>query len=105
MPRLAYIPIIFRELTCHRTLSREPEPDLVMADEQQVRDYAHAGRIDGVMSSAYVFHTGQATSVIHGAQTVLDLACGPATQLAQIAALNPASQFTGVDLSQKMLES
>src|ERR1700737_1950722 len=70
MPRLAYIPIIFRELIAERSLPREPEPDLVMADEQQVRDYAHAGRIDGVMAGAYVFHSGQATSVICGAQKV-----------------------------------
>lgn len=105
MPRFAYIPIIFRELVTDRTLPREPEPDLVMADEDQVRDYARAGRIDGVMAAAYVFHSGQATSVIHGAPKVLDLACGAATQLAQIASLNPSSEFVGVDLSHNMLEN
>jgi hypothetical protein len=76
-----------------RTLPREPEPDLVMQDEEQVKAYALAGRIDGVMSAAYLFHSAQASSVIHGARRVIDLGCGPATQLAQIASLNPQSEF------------
>jgi arsenite methyltransferase len=76
-----------------------------MTDEAQVSAYTHAGRIDGVMSAAYLFHSAQATAVIHGAGRALDLGCGPATQLAQIASLNPNTQFIGVDLSTTMLES
>ncbi len=105
MPRLAFVPIIFRELLGRRRLPREPEPDLVMQDEEQVRAYSLAGRIDGVMSAAYLFHSGQVSSVIRGARTVVDLGCGPATQLAQIASLNPESDFLGIDLSPAMLES
>lgn len=105
MPRLAFAPIIARELLGKRTLPREPEPDLVMQDEEQVKSYAHAGRIDGVMSAAYLFHSGHASLVVRGAKRVIDLGCGPATQLAQIAALNPESEFTGIDLSATMLDS
>ncbi len=105
MPRLAFMPIIFRELMGRRTLPREPEPDLVMQDEEQVQAYSLAGRIDGVMSAAYLFHSGQASFVIRGARRVVDLGCGPATQLAQIASLNPDSEFVGIDLSPTMLES
>lgn len=105
MPRLAFAPIIFRELFCKRTLPREPEPDLVMQDEEQVKAYSHAGRIQGVMSAAYLFHSGQVSSVINGARRVIDLGCGPATQLAQIASLNPDCEFSGVDLSATMIES
>jgi len=105
MPRIAFAPIIFRELLGKRTLPREPEPDLVMQDEEQVKSYSHAGRIDGVMSAAYLFHSGHASLVIQGAKRVVDLGCGPATQLAQIASLNPESEFTGVDLSPTMLDS
>jgi arsenite methyltransferase len=36
---------------------------------------------------------------------VVDLGCGPATQLAQIASFNPDTAFIGVDLSPTMLES
>jgi ubiquinone/menaquinone biosynthesis C-methylase UbiE len=35
---------------------------------------------------------------------VLDLGCGPANQLAQIAKLNPQARFTGVDASAGMLD-
>lgn len=105
MPRLAFVPIILRELLGKRTLPREPEPDLVMQDEEQVKAYTLAGRIDGVMSAAYLFHSAQASSVICGAHRVIDLGCGPATQLAQIASLNPESEFVGIDLSPTMLES
>lgn len=105
MLQLAFLPIIVREFFGKRSLPREPEPDLVMQDEEQVRAYSLAGRIDGVMSAAYLFHSGQASSVIHGAHRVIDLGCGPATQLAQIATLNPESEFVGVDLSPTMLDS
>lgn len=105
MPRAAFLPIILRELLSHRTLPREPEPDLVMADDDQVAAYSEAGRVDGIMSAAYVFHSAQATAVIHGAARVLDLGCGPATQLARIAALNPDTRFVGIDLSAAMLEN
>lgn len=105
MPRLSFIPIIARELLGRRSFPREPEPDLVMQDEEQVRAYALAGRIDGVMSAAYVFHSAHASAVIQGARRVLDLGCGPATQLAQIASLNPHSEFVGIDLSPTMLDS
>src|SRR4051812_44145958 len=98
MPKLAFIPIILRELLGQRTLPREPEPDLVMQDDEQVRAYSHAGRIDGVMSAAYIFHSAQASSVIRGSRRIVDLGCGPATQLAQIASFNPDSEFVGIDL-------
>lgn len=57
------------------------------------------------MSAAYLFHSGHASSVIRGARRVIDLGCGPATQLTQIASLNPDSEFIGVDLSATMLEN
>ncbi len=105
MPRFAFLPMIIREKLATRDFPREPEPDLVMADEEQVRSYSLAGRIDGVMSAAYLFQSGHVSSVIHGARTVIDLGCGPATQLVQIAQLNKESDFIGVDLSPTMLES
>jgi SAM-dependent methyltransferase len=45
------------------------------------------------------------SQVIRNCATVLDLGCGPATQLAQIAELNPDIRFLGVDLSEQMLAS
>ena len=97
------LPTLFREVFGNSEFPREPEPDLVMDDPDQVAAYAQAGRIDGVMAAAYLFHSARISQVINGCSSVLDLACGPATQLAQVAGLNPDISFTGVDLSQEML--
>lgn len=104
MPSLGLFRSFARELLVSRSLPREPEPDLVMDEPAQVAAYAEAGRIDGVMAAAYLFHTARITQNIVGCTQVLDLGCGPATQLAQVAQLNPTIQFTGVDLSPTMLE-
>lgn len=103
MPNPALIPTFLRECLVSRSLPREPEPDLVMDDPHQVAAYVEAGRIDGVMAAAYLFHSARISQVIQGSQTVLDLGCGPATQLAQIAQFNPKISFTGLDLSSNML--
>ena len=103
MPRFSMLPTLLREVIVERTLPREPEPDLVMDDAEQVSAYTVAGRIDGVMAAAYLFQSARITQVIHGCGKVVDLGCGPATQLAQIAQLNPYTQFLGVDLSAEML--
>jgi ubiquinone/menaquinone biosynthesis C-methylase UbiE len=75
-----------------------------MDDADQTRAYDHAGRIDGVMAAAYLFHTARISQIIRGRDRVLDLACGPATQLLQVAQFNPRTHFIGVDLSKEMLE-
>ncbi|OIP15651.1 MAG: hypothetical protein AUK51_13005 [Comamonadaceae bacterium CG2_30_59_20] len=104
MPNVSMLPTIFREVFGKRTLPREPEPDLVMDDEQQVRDYKEAGSVDSVMSAAYLFHSARVSQLLqNGRKSVLDLGCGPAVQLAQIAQFNPEVQFHGVDLSSEML--
>lgn len=99
------MPVMAREIFGARKFPREPEPDLVMDDPEQVAAYSYAGRIDGVMSAAYLFHSAQISQVIQGCSKVLDLGCGPATQLGQVAGLNPDIVFTGVDLSPTMLDS
>ena len=97
-------PVFLREWLGPRDFPREPEPSLVMDDPEQAAAYEHAGRIDGVMAAAYLFHSARVSQVIAGSREVLDLGCGPATQLGQIARLNPDTRFTGVDLSEPMLE-
>ncbi len=103
MPRISFLPIILRETLGSRKFPREPEPDLVMEDPDQVAAYAHAGRVEGVMSASYLFHTAHCTETIFGAKKVVDLGCGPATQLCQLAQYNPDTEFIGIDLSQEML--
>lgn len=104
MNKLSLFPVLLRDRFGERTLPREPEPDLVMDDPAQVAAYDEAGRIDGLMSSAYLFHSARASMAIQGCAEVVDLGCGPAIQLAQIAALHPQTRFHGIDLSATMLE-
>jgi SAM-dependent methyltransferase len=104
MNRLALLPVLLRDRFGPRTLPREPEPDLVMDDPQQVAAYDEAGSIDGLMASAYLFHSARISQVVQGCNEVVDLGCGPAIQLAQIAQLNPGTRFHGIDLSPTMLE-
>ena len=105
MPRLSLLPVMAREILGPRDFPREPEPALVMDDPAQVAAYSDAGRVDGTMAAGYLFNTAHISQVIQGCRTILDLGCGPATQLAQVAQLNPEAHFTGVDLSPAMLQS
>jgi arsenite methyltransferase len=104
MNKLTLLPTLLRERWSNRTLPREPEPALVMEDEEQVAAYDKAGSIDGLMASSYLFHSARVSQVIQGCKEVVDLGCGPAIQLCQIAQLNPNVLFHGVDLSPTMLD-
>jgi len=103
MPSPTVIKAFCRELVVKPTALREAEPDLVMDDPEKVDAYTRAGREDGVMAPVYLFHCAQICEVIKPGDTVLDLGCGPATQLAMVARLNPKTQFIGMDLSDEML--
>lgn len=104
MPSLPVLKTLIKEGLTSHSIERTPEPDLVMDDPDQVAAYVRAGREDGVMAPVYLFHCAQICEVIRPGDTVLDLACGPATQLGMVARLNPEVRFIGVDLSGEMLE-
>jgi arsenite methyltransferase len=104
-PRISLLPTFLREVLAEQTLPREPEPDLVMADEEQVSAFTETGRKESTLAASYLFHTARASQVIQGAGKVVDLGCGPATQLAQIASLNPEIEFVGIDMSEEMLKA
>lgn len=103
LPRLSLLPTFFRELTSSQTLPREPEPDAIMDDADQVAAFSETGRKESTLAASYLFHTARASQAIQGCKRVIDLGCGPATQLIQIAALNPEIEFIGVDMSEEML--
>lgn len=104
MPNLPVIKVLMSELATRDQIARTNEPTLVMADPQQVREYTLAGLEGGVMAPVYLFHCAQLCQVIRPGDRILDLACGPANQLAQIARLNRDCEFVGLDLSPEMLE-
>ena len=103
MPSLPVLRTLLREVTTSERSARVPEPDLVMDDPAKVAAYNEAGRADGVMAPVYLFHGANACEVIRPGDRVVDLACGPANQLALIARLCPEARFVGVDLSEPML--
>ena len=104
MNRFALGLLFLREVCGTRTLAREPEPDLVIDNPDHVAAHHGAGRIDGPMSACHLFHSARASQVIGHCRNVLDLGCGSAEQLCQIAQLNPGIQFHGTDLSLALLE-
>ena len=95
---------LLRERLYWRLPPRVPEPDLVMQAVEQATSFSQAGTDDGVLNFLYLYHAVQITSVLRAGDRVLDLACGPANQLIQIAQLNPLAHFVGLDASPAMLE-
>jgi SAM-dependent methyltransferase len=104
MPSAQLIQTVVREMFTRERSERVTEPDLVMDDPENVAAYVEAGREHAVMAPVYLFHCANICEVIRPGDTVVDLACGPANQLAMVARLNPETKFIGVDLSQPMLE-
>jgi len=104
LPRMSLAPVFIREILGERSLPREPEPDAIMLDAEQVASFTETGRADSTLGASYLFHTARASQVIQGCRKVIDLGCGPATQLVQIARLNPEIEFVGIDMSETMRE-
>jgi ubiquinone/menaquinone biosynthesis C-methylase UbiE len=95
---------LVRERIAWRPQPRVPEPDLVMESVAQATSFSQAGDTGGVLAFLYLYNTLQVTTVLRPGDRVLDLACGPANQLAQIAGFNPEVHFVGLDASPTMLE-
>ena len=87
----------------HYQGKRIPEPDLVMENPENVREYRDAGLVDGHGSSVYLLNLLLLCGAIRPGMKVLDLACGPANLLVALAEINPQAEFIGVDLSPEML--
>jgi len=104
MPSFGLAQTVLREVAPTKSCPRIPEPDLVMDDPDKVAAFTRAGREDGIMAPVYLYHCAQILSVVRPGDRVADLGCGPATQLAMAARLQPEASFVGIDLSDEMLE-
>lgn len=104
MSGAAMIGHLLLERLARREQPRIPESELVMQQQDQVAAFAAGGRDQGILAYIYLFHAVMALPLIRPGDTVLDLACGPANQLAQMAQLNPDAHFIGIDASPSMLE-
>jgi arsenite methyltransferase len=95
---------LLRERLYWGSQPRVPEPNLVMESEAQTQAFSLAGEQDGVLAFLYLYNALQITTLLRPGDCVLDLACGPANQLIQMARLNPGVRFVGVDASTSMLQ-
>ncbi|WP_215777261.1 class I SAM-dependent methyltransferase [Paludibacterium sp. B53371] len=95
---------LLMEQVMRHPLPRVPEHDAVMRDPAQVHAFADSGRDQGILQPLYLYHATQCLPVLRTGDTVLDLACGPANQLACMARLNPDCHFFGLDASPAMLD-
>jgi len=95
---------LLRERLCWRQQDRVPEPDLVMQDHAQTQAFSEAGETGGALAFMYLYNAIQISTLLQPGDRVLDLACGPAQQLLQVAQLNPQVNFVGLDASPTMLE-
>lgn len=101
---LAVVYHLLRERLSYALPAREPEPELVMQSAQQTAAFAEAGEATGALAFLYLYNALHISALLRPGDRVLDLACGPARQLAQVASLNPEVQFVGLDASTSMLE-
>jgi ubiquinone/menaquinone biosynthesis C-methylase UbiE len=86
-----------------KTAHLVPEPRLVMDDAEQAAAFRDAGGETGTLAPVYLFHCAHVSEILRPGDTVVDLGCGPANQLAMIARLHPDVRFIGIDLSEEML--
>lgn len=91
------------ERLCLRELERIPEPHMTMEDSAQVEAFWECGSRTGVLAPVYLFNALQTANVIRPGDQVLDLACGPANQLVQLARLHPEARFVGIDQAAAMI--
>ena len=75
-----------------------------MERDEQTLAFSQAGDTCGVLPFLYLYNALHITSILQPGDRVLDLACGPAHQLVQVARLNPEVRFIGLDASPAMLE-
>lgn len=102
MPKLSDLTVILRENFTSDQIQREPEPNLIMEDGDQVKAFTEAGRAPALLA-VYAYHAERVSQVLHGAKRVVDLGCGSGVFLIKLARLNPDIQFIGFDLSPTML--
>jgi len=104
MSGLAMARMFARELILRDCQPRGPTPGAMLGAAGILAAMEDGGEVDGRTAAGYLYHSARMSQVLAGRQHCVDIGCGNATQLLQLAALNPSTRFTGVDPSPLMLE-
>ncbi len=96
--------LLLERLSPGAPLPRVPEPQLIMDDRAHNEAFERVGREDGLLAFVHLYQALQIAPLLRQGDRVLDLGCGPANQLVQVARLNPRAHFTGLDAASGMLD-
>ena len=97
------IQILKAESQAGQAFLRQPESESIMSNTEQAQEYNDGANLTGPLLPIYFFHLPRIGRLIKSGDSVLDLGCGTAQMLCMLAPLFQSVQFTGLDLSEKML--
>lgn len=101
---LKIIGLFLPEMLCKSELVRQPEPDLVMDDEENVKSFHLQGDRDkGPLIPIYHFNALGTSRLVPENGTVLDLGSGSGQYLIHLVQLRKDIQIIGLELSQEMI--
>lgn len=92
-----------RELLARKRIARGPTPGATLGADGILAAMEDGGEVDGRTAAGYLYHSARISQVLAGRRHCVDVGCGTAMQLLQVAALNPDIRFTGIDPSPVML--
>ena len=85
------------------SLERQPEPEMTMEGAGEVDEYEKAADF-GTFQANLELYAEEILSLAPERGRVLDIGCGPAALLCRLAECAPGLDFTGIDLSEKMVQ-
>ena len=93
-----------RELTTRHQQPRGQPPSASLGTARIIAAMHDGGGVAQRTAGGYLFHSARISQAIVGSRCCVDLGCGTGAQLLQVADLNPATHFIGVDCNPELLE-
>ncbi|MBI2798784.1 MAG: methyltransferase domain-containing protein [Gammaproteobacteria bacterium] len=92
-----------REVLGRSQQPRGATPAALLGVDGIIAAMEDGGASDGRTAAGYLYHSARISVVIAGSNICADFGCGTGVQLLQVAQLNPAIQFLGIDREPTML--
>jgi ubiquinone/menaquinone biosynthesis C-methylase UbiE len=102
---LQFISLIIRQNTSPQKLRRIPEPEALLDDPQQVKDYEELSSLPIILTYAMAIRQIQKIWRGPNPARILDLACGPGHFTLLMSRVFPEAQIIGIDLAANMIAS